>query len=577
MEVEEQQLVQGSLNLDESAASTGKLELTIDEVVDRYVGSLGFSQLLHVFLVSLAWIFDSQSTLVTIFSDAQPPAWRCKADPTSSSACMTKNSSSTNDGSVCNLVPGTWEWVTGNTSSTIAEWNLICERKFLAAIPASLFFLGSILGSAVYGRLADSCLGRKRTLLVSCILTSATAFMTSLSPNVWVYAILRFANGVARSGIGICSLVLSTEAVGRKWCGQVGQYGFFFFTTGFLSLPFLAYPTRTCWRNLYKILALLPLAYSVLLLPLVSESPRWLLIRGRDKEALEVLDTFARFNRKRVPKNIILADPSLNKVNCICEGQANNTSDDKTTKVSCISEGQGNNTSKDKTLWTTKWAAKRMATVMAAGLGVGFVYYGIQLNVENLNFNLYFTVALNATMEVPAVFLGSFLLGFTNRRLLFSVSIYIAGVSCILCSILSNIRGANGNSKTNHSRGSWSQLGIEAIGFMGASTAFDIIYIYCVELFPTNVRNFAVSMLRQALMLGASIAPLLVVLGRLSPSISFLVFGVLSIVSGLLSMWLPETRNAPLYETLKQQEEEEEKLSRSADDLGLQIEPGNNL
>ncbi|KAL9324349.1 hypothetical protein ACSQ67_009206 [Phaseolus vulgaris] len=210
-----------------------------------------------------------------------------------------------------------------------------------------------------------------------------------------------------------------------------------------------------------------------------------------------------------------------------------------------------------------------MVTVMLAGFGVGFVYYGVQLNVENLNFNLYVSVALNALMEIPAVVIGTFLLGFTNRRLLLSVSSYIAAVSSILCTFFSH-RGKTSKVHSNHG-GSWAQLIIEAIGFMGASTTFDILYIYCVELFPTNVRNFAVSMLRQAIMLGASVAPLLVVLGRLSPSLSFFVFGAFSISSGVLSLWLPETRNAPLYETLKQQEEEEKHNWVSHNDCALEL------
>lgn len=207
---------------------------------------------------------------------------------------------------------------------------------------------------------------------------------------------------------------------------------------------------------------------------------------------------------------------------------------------------------------------------MLAGFGVGFVYYGVQLNVENLNFNLYVSVAINAVMEIPAVVIGTFLLGFTNRRLLLSVSSYIAAVSSILCTFFSH-KGGTSKVQNNHGGGSWGQLIIEGIGFMGASTTFDILYIYCVELFPTNVRNFAVSMLRQAIMLGASVAPLLVVLGRLSPSLSFLVFGGFAISSGVLSMWLPETRNAPLYETLKQQEEEEKHSWISHNDGALEL------
>ncbi|EHA8589403.1 putative Organic cation/carnitine transporter 1 [Cocos nucifera] len=257
-----------------------------------------------------------------------------------------------------------------------------------------------------------------------------------------------------------------------------------------------------------------------------AKSPRWLAVKGRTEEALDVLTKFAKLNGRKLPQNISISSPI----------------DAKTSNVE-----------RNESLWSAGWAIKRIATAMMAGFGVGFVYYGVQLNVENLNFNLYFTVAVNALMEIPAVLLGSVLLSFTDRRILFSLSAYIAGISCILCVLLT---------KEAKSKGSWSQLTVEAIGFMAASMAFDVLYVYCVELFPTNVRNFAVSMLRQALMLGAAIAPQLVVLGRLSPSISFLIFGGFAIFSGLLTFWLPETRNAPLYETLEQQEKEE-KLSTS--------------
>ncbi|TYI53277.1 hypothetical protein E1A91_D12G308200v1 [Gossypium mustelinum] len=511
-----------------------KMELNVDEIIERYVGSFGLPQLLQVVLVSFAWVFDSQNTLVTIFTDAQPSGWRCKtsADPSlSSSWCMNNTASGgggnkgQSAGHVCGLAAGSWEWIGGNSATTIAEWDLICHRKFLAAIPTSLFFIGSIFGCAFYGRLADAWLGRKKTLLLACILTSTTTFLTSFSPNIWVYSLLRFANGFARSGNGICCLVLSTEVVGRKWRGQVGQYGFFFFTAGFLSLPFIAYPTRTQWRYLYRIISLPPLVYTFLLVPLVSESPRWLLVRGKNKEALEVLQRFAGWKGKKLPDNIELIIPSQ------------------------ATTGTGNEGGKNENIWTTRWAAKRMITMMLFGFGVGFVYYGIQLNAENLNFNLYLTVIINAAMEIPAVFIGGILLSFTNRRLLSSLSAISAGVSCLLCIIFS---------AASSTTSSWPQLTIEAIGFMAAAIAFNVSYIYCVELFPTNVRNFAVSMLRQSLMLGASLSPLLVVVGRLSPSLSFAVFGALAIVSGTLSVWLPETKNAPLYETLKQQEEEEE-------------------
>ncbi|KAI6674304.1 hypothetical protein NL676_002210 [Syzygium grande] len=246
--------------------------------------------------------------------------------------------------------------------SVITEWGLNCNRKFIVVVPASLFFLSSLLGSAVYGHLADARLGQKRTVLIACVLTALTSFLTSLSPNVWTFAFLRFANGFARLGIGICCLVLSTEAVGRKWRGQVGQYGFFFFTAGFLSLPLIAYPTRSCWRDLYKIISIFPLLYCFLLVPFVSESPRWLLIKGHDGEALDVLKKFARLNGKKLPSNLVLSNPSPPK-----------------TVGKDMGGGGSIAAEPEESLWRTKWAAQRMILVMSAGFELGLVYFGIQL------------------------------------------------------------------------------------------------------------------------------------------------------------------------------------------------------
>ncbi|XP_021835869.2 organic cation/carnitine transporter 1 [Spinacia oleracea] len=496
--------------------NTRIIELTVEEVIENYVGSFGYSQIIQAILVSLAWIFDAQSTLVTIFSDAEPEKWRCKQNYVCYNGQISGKGSS-----VCGLQPGSWEWEGGRKSSILAEWGLVCHHNFLAALPASSFFLGSLIGSAIYGRLADSFLGRKKSLTLACLVTSITALLTSFSPNIWTYAVLRFFNGLTRSGIGICCLVLATEVVGRKWRGQVGQYGFFFFSLGFLSLPLIAMHTKSSWRYLYRILSFVVFLYTIVILPFVTESPRWLLLKGRKSEAHSILTKLATRNGKTIPPNVQLTDPGFSD----------------------------NEHKKNISLWECKWARMRMLKAMIAGFGVGFVYYAVQLNVENLNFSKYLSVAINALLEIPAVFVGSFFLGFMNRRLLLSIACVLAGISCLLCIIFTN-----GNGGTV---GNWIQLGIEGFGFMAASVAFDVMFIYCVELFPTNVRNFAVSLMRQALVLGGAMAPLLVALGRLSPTFSFLVIAGLSFLSGLVGFWLPETKNTPIFDTLEQQQKDD--------------------
>lgn len=135
-EIEVKKNVEGiEEGFNETNTSTN-LELTVNEIIEQHVGSFGLSQLLQVFLVSLAWVFDAHNTLVTVFTDSQP-AWKCKV--AASSSCSLS-------AGMCGLAPGTWDWVGGHKSSTIAEWGLICGHKFRAGVPASMYFIGSLFG-----------------------------------------------------------------------------------------------------------------------------------------------------------------------------------------------------------------------------------------------------------------------------------------------------------------------------------------------------------------------------------------------------------------------------------------------
>ena len=41
----------------------------MEDIIEEYVGGFGFAQIIHAFLVSIDWAFDSQHTLVTIFTN----------------------------------------------------------------------------------------------------------------------------------------------------------------------------------------------------------------------------------------------------------------------------------------------------------------------------------------------------------------------------------------------------------------------------------------------------------------------------------------------------------------------------
>jgi hypothetical protein len=79
------------------------------------------------------------------------------------------------------------------------------------------------------------------------------------------------------------------------------------------------------------------------------------------------------------------------------------------------------------------------------------------------------------------------------------------------------------------------------------------------ELFPTSVRNTAMGSCSLSSRVGGILAPFLGNLG--SSALAFvpmLVFGVVSVVAGVLAAFLPETRGKRLPETIAEAEEDDD-------------------
>ncbi|KAK1279156.1 Organic cation/carnitine transporter 3 [Acorus gramineus] len=481
---------------------------TLDDLLERCMGALCPSQLAQAVIVSLAWVFDAQQTFINVFADAAP-AWTC-ADPFDPVCAHAPNP--------CALPPSSWSYSLPSRASTASDWSLACARgpAFLPGLPASSFFAGCLIGGLALATLADSSLGRKRSLSLSCLLMSIFSAATAAAPNVWVYSLVRFIVGFFRATIGTSALVLSTELVGKKWRGEVGILGFVCFTVGFSSLPALAYYNRySSWRLLYLYTSLPALIYSLCVHFFVRESPRWLLVRGRKEEALDALKS-------------ITSSPLTSSFSSVC-GNGDNDID----VYSAL-----------KALCAKRWALRRLTGVMMAGFGIGMVYYGMPLGVGDLGFNLYASVTFNALAELPSALITLFLIGRLNRR----TSVLACTASCAVLSVACAVEGGGGSGAA--------KMGAEVGAFFCACTAFNVLLIYALELFPTCVRNSAVAMVRQALVLGGVFAPALVAAGRRSGRgwVSFGVFGAVVGFCGLFVAWLPETRGGGICDTLEEEE-----------------------
>ncbi|OIV99138.1 hypothetical protein TanjilG_01113 [Lupinus angustifolius] len=501
----------------------GELEkLSIDEMLQKYCGEFGRWQLRHFILTNLAWALEAFHTMVMIFADREPE-WRCR-NGAAGFGCDASAKS------VCQLEPGSWEWIGDKAATTVAEWGLVCGDKFKVGLVQAVFFGGCMIGAGIFGHLSDSSLGRKGSLIVVCILNTIFGTLTSFSPNYWTYVLFRLLTGCSTGGVGLCAFVLATEPVGLQMRGVAGMCTFYFFAGGIVILAGIAYIFQT-WRNLYLATSLPSLLFIVLVLPFISESPRWYLIRGRIKEAMNVMSNIATSNGNHLPQGVLL------------------TLDEESSSSSPLSSSTNLDQAyleqvKDKDAVTgslldvirSPLTRTRLFLAVVINFLCSVVYYGLSLNVVNMETNIYLNVVLNAVAECPAFLVTALLLDRVGRKPLTIGTLWFSGFFCFIGALVSNV-------------GVWKGVKMVCgiLGIFGMAGTYNLLFIYTTELFPTVVRNAALGCATQAAQMGAILAPMMVVLGGWLP---FGVFAFCGIAGGIFAFYLPETLNQPLYDTM---------------------------
>ncbi|MBA0705559.1 hypothetical protein Golax_017744 [Gossypium laxum] len=386
-------------------------------------------------------------------------------------------------------------------------------------------------GAGVFGHLSDSKLGRKGSLTAVCILNAIFGCLTSLAPDYSTYLLLRFVTGFSTGGVGLCSFVLATEPVGPTKRGVAGMSTFYFFSTGIALLSGIAYIFPS-WRALYVASSIPSILFLVLVVPFISESPRWYLVRGKMNEAMKIMRTIANTNGHHLPDGVSLA----------LDDEANDASNgNQIWKAATVEKEAISGSIVD----VIRSPITRIRLFLAVGINFtcSVVYYGLSLNVVNLETNLYLTVLLNAVAEMPAFTITAVLLDKFGRKPLAIGTQWFSAIFCFMGSLTGNV----GISKVI-------RMCCGLLGIFGMAGTYNLLFIYTAELFPTVVRNAALGCATQAAQMGAILAPFVVILGGGFP---FLVFGVCGLIGGMLASYLPETLNKPLYDTMTGLEEGE--------------------
>jgi sugar porter (SP) family MFS transporter len=158
-------------------------------------------------------------------------------------------------------------------------------------LAASSILFGAVAGAALAGWLTDRY-GRRRLLFGAALLFTASAVAAALPRTLTEFVVARLAGGIA---IGVASLVVPlyiAEIAPARIRGQLVTLNQLAIVSGillaYIASYYLAGMGLASWRWMFAAAAVPSLLFMLTLL-LVPESPRWLLGRGRDAEALGTL------------------------------------------------------------------------------------------------------------------------------------------------------------------------------------------------------------------------------------------------------------------------------------------------
>jgi len=149
--------------------------------------------------------------------------------------------------------------------------------------------LGAVVGALIAGQITDG-IGRHRTLLTTAVIFAFGAVASALSPNEALLITSRFLIGL---GLGASSMVVPlylAEMAPKQSRGRLVSLNQFLIVVGILIAYGVGYAFASsgAWRWMLG-LAAIPAVLMFIGLLTLPESPRWLLSKGREDEALAVL------------------------------------------------------------------------------------------------------------------------------------------------------------------------------------------------------------------------------------------------------------------------------------------------
>ncbi|XP_029643937.1 organic cation transporter protein-like [Octopus sinensis] len=418
------------------------------------------------------------------------------------------------------------KFLTEKFSSIISEFDLVCEKKWLRSTLQSVYFVGYLFGSIVFGVISDR-FGRKRSFFLANLFLVVCGLGKIFVPSLTILMILLCFQGYGYIGQLISIYTLSLELATS---GVRTPFNFCFMCTysfGAMLVPGLAYAI-TDWHYLDLTSGLLSI-FVFFFWTSIPESPRWLIGRKRFAEAqaqlLEIMKTNKIQNQEVF--NIFTNDKnSSSLINVQEEGKSDKRVPPTKKNYSFID------------LFKTFQVATITINICCSWCVISMLYYGVTLNSVDMAGNRYVNFVLMMVVEIPSYFLSHCLFTRFDHRKPIVFFMIFSGLNCIVS-----------NFATEGSF--WFPLILVVLGKLGISAAYGSIYLLSAEIFPTVVRVNGIGIASVSSRIGGIAAPFILQLSSYVKWLPLSIYGVLSVAAGLLLLLLPETKDRDLPQTFE--------------------------
>ncbi|XP_013179878.1 PREDICTED: solute carrier family 22 member 3-like [Papilio xuthus] len=409
------------------------------------------------------------------------------------------------------------EWVYETNDTVVAELDLGCQ-PWKSNMIGTIHNVGLSLAMLASGWMSDR-FGRLPTFIL-CSVGSCIGLLKVFAKTYYVYVLIELLEATIAGGTYTSAMVLMIEIGGKNnriLAGVIFAYAIYVGETLFALISmYVPY-----WKNLVMIIYS-PAILSILLIFVIKESPRWQLLNNKTKSAKRTLLHVAKVNKVNINNEKLL---NMNEENL-----------KKEFNIDSYEEKEGL-----MAIFKSREMIKRSLVAAFCKFTSGFVYYGLMVNSVYLPGNKYTNFMLASVMSYPGELMSLYLMNKIGRKFPLIYGYLLCGLLCAACGWIPEAY-------------TWLKITVFLLGKLIVSVCYTGVITYTMELFPTSVRGTLLGVCSVSAAFGSMLAPLTPILNSVSVVLPSMIFGITAIISGILLTRTPETKDAPLLDTIEQVE-----------------------